>query len=158
MGDASFVYVIGAESGPRKIGMSADPSRRAALLQTGSPYPLAVLHAVRHERAAAVEAYAHRLLRQHSTAGEWFDVTTDAAVDAITRAITAVDSGEKPQSGTVEIGLRTYPSVKAAAERAAKADRRSLSSFIRLALERHLVQAGYLPENGGGPGVRLRRK
>lgn len=42
------------------------------------------------------------------------------------------------------IGVRIEPDLKAAAEKAAKDDRRSLSSLIEIALEEYLERKGYL--------------
>ncbi len=47
---------------------------------------------------------------------------------------------------TAQVNLRLQPSLKAAAERAAADDRRSLTSLIEHLLDQHLRARGYLPE------------
>lgn len=44
------------------------------------------------------------------------------------------------------IGLRIEPDLKAAAEKAAQDDRRSLASLVELALVEYLKQRGYLKD------------
>ena len=46
---------------------------------------------------------------------------------------------------TAAIGIRTRPSLKAALEELAKADKRSLASYIEILLEEHVEQAGKQP-------------
>ncbi|MBV1800469.1 hypothetical protein [Siccirubricoccus sp. G192] len=48
---------------------------------------------------------------------------------------------------TAQVNLRLQPSLKAAAERAAADDRRSLTSLIEHLLDQHLRARGYLPES-----------
>ena len=45
---------------------------------------------------------------------------------------------------TASIGIRVEPSVKQAAEQAAKDDRRTLAALIELLLVKHLEETGYL--------------
>ena len=51
---------------------------------------------------------------------------------------------------TVPVSVRLRPAVKAAAEKAAEDDARSLSSLIEKALLEHLRAAGYLPQAEAG--------
>lgn len=46
---------------------------------------------------------------------------------------------------TATINIRVEPWLKDAAEKAAKIDRRSLTSFIEKLIEDHLREQGYLP-------------
>ena len=55
---------------------------------------------------------------------------------------------------TPSLGVRVQPETKAALEKAAKDDLRSVSSLIEKILVGWLRARGYLP-NDGGPGVRL---
>ena len=45
---------------------------------------------------------------------------------------------------TASLGLRIEPDVKTALEEAAKADRRTVASFVELLLIEHLTRTGYL--------------
>ncbi len=49
---------------------------------------------------------------------------------------------------SLPVSLRLPPEVKSAAEKAAKNDTRSLSSFLEKLLTDHLRAKGYLPETG----------
>lgn len=62
---------------------------------------------------------------------------------------------------TAQVNLRIDPALKAAAERAAAADKRSLTSLVEKLLDAYLRQLGYLPrsaeersqrDNGSGDG------
>jgi hypothetical protein len=55
---------------------------------------------------------------------------------------------------TPSLGVRVQPETKAALEKAAKDDLRSVSSLIEKILVGWLRARGYLP-NDGGPSVRL---
>lgn len=58
---------------------------------------------------------------------------------------------------TAQVNFRTFPELKAAAERAAAADNRSLTSLIEMLLLEHVRALGYCRSNGHDPGSRLRR-
>ncbi len=49
---------------------------------------------------------------------------------------------------TAQVNLRLVPSLKAAAEKAAQDDHRSLTSLIEKLLTEHLRERGYLPDGG----------
>lgn len=56
--DASFVYLIGEEAGPLKIGFAKDPIQRLRSMQTGNPRPL------RLERVLLGDMSIERLLHK----------------------------------------------------------------------------------------------
>ena len=67
-----WVYFIGGDEGPVKIGWTAtDARRRLRSLQTGNPTRLAILGEARG--SLATEAQIHRRLREHRLTGEWFE-------------------------------------------------------------------------------------
>jgi hypothetical protein len=76
----SFVYLIGPEVGPLKIGISGRPADRAKQLQTAHPRRVSVFGSWHHD-ARAVELQAHNLLAPSKT----------RAVAAIEQAIATVD-------------------------------------------------------------------
>lgn len=83
------VYVIGTSKGPFKIGISADPDKRAKELQTGCPVPIRVIYLREcrsREEASDIERAAHRLLARKRGAGEWFFCRLEEASGAITVA------------------------------------------------------------------------
>ena len=82
----TFLYVIGADDGPVKIGISNNPVGRLAAIQTGCPFKVSLWfvralptrdRAVMHERAI------HNDYRSHRTSGEWFDFDVDQGIEAI---------------------------------------------------------------------------
>jgi hypothetical protein len=73
----SFVYFIQHDGGQRdiKIGKADDVLRRISELQTGSPYPLVLLHSIHaenSEHAFAIESMLHERLKKYRLLGEWF--------------------------------------------------------------------------------------
>jgi hypothetical protein len=55
---------------------------------------------------------------------------------------------------TAAINIRVEPWIKEAAERATKADRRSLTTFIEKLIEDHLREHGHLASSGKPSGKR----
>ena len=70
-----FVYFIGPEDGPIKIGSSGDPARRVKTLQSGSPVPLALLGSFKSKDCVAEEKALHRRFAGSRLHGEWFSRT-----------------------------------------------------------------------------------
>lgn len=86
----SYIYVIGREQGPVKVGVSDTPERRLASLQTGCPFELRLLHvqkmrgrkhALRHERDF------HAIYEMYHLRGEWFRCDAEVAIDGIFTSI-----------------------------------------------------------------------
>jgi hypothetical protein len=85
----SFVYVIEGAANHHKIGVSVDPIRRLAELQTGSPMPLRFAYiGVTPGTGYDIEARAHELLDAHRKEGEWFLVPASIAIGATLEAAT----------------------------------------------------------------------
>lgn len=84
----ALVYVIKGPHDYVKVGVSADPAARMATLQTGSPVALTLAYvaAVKSGNATQIEQVAHATLSRHRQAGEWFDVSVEMAVAAISAA------------------------------------------------------------------------
>lgn len=81
-----FIYVIGREQGPVKVGISSSPRTRLAELQTGCPFKISILneqrmrdrdHALKHEKTF------HEVYRKYRLMGEWFKIDADIAIDGI---------------------------------------------------------------------------
>lgn len=78
------VYVIEAEDGLLKIGISKNPRQRLSDLQTGSPRPLRLVHVQECNGVAQiVEQRAHVQLAKYRKEGEWFEIDRAVAIDAI---------------------------------------------------------------------------
>jgi Meiotically up-regulated gene 113 len=72
----SYIYIIGSDKPPYKVGISKNPQRRLKDLQTGHPYPLTIHSIVETSTAnnKLLESVIHRNLRHLRTNGEWFDI------------------------------------------------------------------------------------
>jgi hypothetical protein len=94
----AFIYIIQADNGLVKVGVSTNPSVRLAQLQRASAahLSLAYVGALRCN-GFAVEAAAHRTLADYRFEGEWFNCPPDMAVAAIAAA--AYRLGEPIASG-----------------------------------------------------------
>lgn len=83
---AAYVYVIGREQGPIKVGVSSSPSGRLAQLQTGCPFKLEVLHTepmLDRNHALKHEADFHAVYADKRLHGEWFDLEPEYAIELI---------------------------------------------------------------------------
>jgi hypothetical protein len=65
-----YVYVIGAQIGPVKIGVAAMPRLRMREIQIGYPFELKVL--AQFAGGEKEEAAIHELFREQRLRGEWF--------------------------------------------------------------------------------------
>jgi hypothetical protein len=75
----SYIYVIGGDAPPYKVGISKDPQRRLKNLQTGHPHKLSI-HSIKETDVAKtklLESTIHHHLKHHRTHGEWFDLPLD---------------------------------------------------------------------------------
>ncbi len=75
----SYIYVIGADQPPYKVGISQDPKRRLKNLQTGHPQKLRI-HSLREtsaDKTKLLESVIHHHLRFHRTHGEWFNMSLE---------------------------------------------------------------------------------
>lgn len=142
-----YIYVMGGEGGPQKIGLAKNVQSRRDRLQTGSAVPLdiAIQNAVSPDLANHVEAYVHWLLRERRMAGEWFRVTPVEAREAIAMAVDAVGRGER--QGRLGVGRKQinfeqtparFPAGTLARIDAALDDGEKRSDLIREAVEREL--------------------
>ncbi len=78
-----YVYVMGCVGSDDfcKIGISDDPMKRLATLNTASPFRLFLAHsltAASRDKASEIEAKAHELAASRRANGEWFDLPADA--------------------------------------------------------------------------------
>ena len=65
-----YLYFVGADEGPIKIGMTSNPKKRIKGLQTGHPHKLRYLALV--PNASLQEAVYHERFAKHRLEGEWF--------------------------------------------------------------------------------------
>lgn len=82
----AFIYVIAeSSSGPCKIGYAKDPIKRLAAIQTGNPRKLGIVHTVRVHHARIIEGRIHSSLSDRAMSGEWFSISVEVAVAAVTK-------------------------------------------------------------------------
>lgn len=81
---AQLLYIIGASrDGPLKIGISEDPYKRRATLQSGHPERLEVYWVYPCPSSAVIEPVIHALMRPFRMEGEWFRVPMETAMAAL---------------------------------------------------------------------------
>lgn len=81
-----YLYVIGREEGPVKVGISNGPGGRLATIQTSCPFQVYLFHAEpmpSRERALYEEKHIHGIFEQDRLIGEWFDVEPDIVIEQI---------------------------------------------------------------------------
>lgn len=87
---ACFVYVIGREQGPVKVGISHNPHARVRELQTGCPFKAELLHfqpLPTREWARQIEGDFHAVYDNCRLYGEWFDIEAELAIDGVETAV-----------------------------------------------------------------------
>lgn len=65
-----FIYFVGTEGGPIKIGKAKNVKARLAGIQTGSPYKLEILGVMMGRES--LEGALHKRFSKHRLEGEWF--------------------------------------------------------------------------------------
>ncbi len=81
------VYVIRRQSGQTKVGVSGNVRIRLSMLQNASSEPLLLDYSERVVGDAAVlERQVHERLDAHRLDDEWFDVSTEKAIETIRQA------------------------------------------------------------------------
>lgn len=145
----AYVYVIGSQNGPTKVGYSVDTERRLKSIQRPKTQRIQVFGKwpVGHASALAVERYAHWLLRDKQISGEWFNVTPDEASEAVYRAVNEGVDPNYPLPRIDLIGRRLlcgehittkYPQRTRERIRAVLADGEHQADLIREAVENEL--------------------
>ena len=81
-----WVYVIKEHGGPVKIGAASNPAYRLSDLQSGNHRQLRLVETIPTVNKAdshKIEFLVHAKFNEFRVAREWFDVSTDDAVEAI---------------------------------------------------------------------------
>ena len=84
-----YIYVIGSDQPPYKVGISVNPQKRLRELQTGHPERLRVLHEqeTEYDRTRLLERVIHRHLKHHRCEGEWFQMDLEDLILQVKFAI-----------------------------------------------------------------------
>jgi hypothetical protein len=95
-----YLYVIRASRGLRKVGYSVDVEGRRYKLSRNNcihdyGHGMEIEWTYPHDPTtiAAIEAHAHAVLWDWRVKGEWFNVSLDAAMDAVADALHASGAG-----------------------------------------------------------------
>lgn len=94
----AYIYVIGEDAGPFKIGYTTQPHNRLAALRIETKRDLAWRghELVPFRFARGIEMLAHKLLSEHKSDGEWFFVDLETACSAVERAAAECQQAERP--------------------------------------------------------------
>jgi len=144
------VYVIRQRADLSKVGISISPRRRLSDLtrERKTKLHLDFVGETKDGDARKIERRAHQILSERRVDGEWFATDVSAAVEAVIAA--ANDLGftiaENMAYADVRamLGIRLAPDLKAALERAAKADRRTVSNLVEKILADWLKANGFV--------------
>lgn len=145
----AFLYVIGPDSGPYKVGFSAKPKSRLQFLNSGSPVRLSLHYtlAVPSRDQLLVEKYAHALLWSRRSSGEWFDVTVEQAEMAIRLAADGIAAGRLPPGPSArEARPSESPKKKDREPGLRRRNRVAADTYYELALPSRRQTATYDPE------------
>jgi predicted GIY-YIG superfamily endonuclease len=77
-----YVYVIGGEESPVKIGFTKNLQKRLGAIQTGNPTPVKVHYTIEFDTEKEMryaEKRLHETLRHLRKKGEWFDLSPENA-------------------------------------------------------------------------------
>ncbi len=90
-GGVSFVYVVRAENGAIRVGVTANPATRLEQLERASQIPVAFSFVgMTTGDAYRIEAEAHRILGRQLGDGEWFCTSPESAISALMGAAAKV--------------------------------------------------------------------
>lgn len=79
---SSYIYIIGSDNPPYKIGISKDPQQRLKSIQTGHPHQLQILELreTDSKKTKLLESVIHKHLNRYRMKGEWFDIPLKEAI------------------------------------------------------------------------------
>ena len=80
-----YIYVFHCSRGPCKIGISWQPKHRLAAVRTAAPWGVTDIgmYKIPEDKKREIERFVHKSLKDNHTAGEWFDVSPEAAMKAV---------------------------------------------------------------------------
>lgn len=130
----SHVYVMVAESGRVKVGISRNPEKRRRELELSSGGQVKLVHSQEHENARDVEREVHTTLRKKRIFGEWFDVCSGEAIEAIERA------WNDYSRVNATVAVRFPPDMRAWLEERCRIERRSLNNLINWLLSQERLR------------------
>lgn len=99
------VYIARAEKIGVKVGISSDAVRRIKALRKEHSVPISLEYCQIGDGPAigAIEKQAHALLYAHLVKGEWFSVSVEQAVAAVTKAAAQLGYTLTPWDGSLDV-------------------------------------------------------
>lgn len=84
-----WIYVIGDNASPYKIGFTKDPDKRLRTLQTGNHKKLQIHYKemIGENEVKYIEGRIHEELKRKQVSGEWFNVSLDDAISEVKYAV-----------------------------------------------------------------------
>lgn len=82
----SILYILEAENGLLKIGITNNLDRRMMHLQVNSPLNVGVVESFEVEDARHIESEIHKILSEENSHGEWFELENrplDSLLDSV---------------------------------------------------------------------------
>lgn len=84
----AYLYVLGDENGPCKVGWAQDVARRSRTVPApAGRTDVAYTASIAYKFALYAERYAHWILRHHHFRNEWFNVDLAKAIEAVDKAV-----------------------------------------------------------------------
>lgn len=84
MKNKKYLYLIRcSNSNFYKIGTSENPEDRLHKLQSGCPYPLALIYKCHFKKAHKIEKFLHKRYLDKRKIGEWFELTGTESINLI---------------------------------------------------------------------------
>lgn len=138
----AYLYLIGSENGPNKVGYASNLEKRFSQLQSATHDRLhvKVKERIDGDVVRAMERACHHLLKKYKIRGEWYNVTEDQFRYTFKKATEMVSNGWNGSSpylkgfGKREIILEIDGRVLNAAEAFARLDCRDFSNLVEYAL------------------------
>jgi hypothetical protein len=85
-----YLYLLEGKPGEYKIGFSASPQRRIAVLGVQLPFTIEVIHLIEVDNMLSAERMLHEQFAMRRINGEWFALTTEDVTTI--RSLTRIDA------------------------------------------------------------------
>lgn len=121
------VYVMSGVDGAVKVGVSVDPYRRIKNVRGATNVSF---FTEPMDRAYDVERIAHKLLAEYQYRGEWFSVTVNDAIAAVSRAIRIVGGHEADVTENIQFSVGAIGNLNRRSKRVRKPNSIDYSIYI----------------------------
>lgn len=90
MSKSKYVYVVSSPNGYVKIGRANEAHERFYMVQCNSPLELTLSYVCEAPNADQIEKSVHIALAAYRRHGEWFEVSSAVAIEALRQAMFAL--------------------------------------------------------------------